>query len=152
MAKADYKGVTPETEAALKDCIKAVAEEMHLESATYLYAILAGKESDPFARFKRLFRAVCRKNREGARGFLAKLNTIFSEENPRQVEPRPYDVTVTFNDMMNVARLREEGLRSAEELDAAKQRHVEAVARFEASRNGHGMTRVDRERESRMTG
>jgi hypothetical protein len=131
MSRESYRGATPETKQALEGAVKEIAYEMEIEPQ-YLYAILAGKESDPFKRFKRMFRAVCRKRKESARGYLARLTTIFNEENPRTVEQKPYDVSLTFNDMISVGRLREEGLRTAEEFEAAKARHIEAVARFDA--------------------
>lgn len=128
MGREDYRGVTPETEAALKNCIKAVAEEMHLEAPQYLYAILAGKESDPFARFLRLFRAVCRINPDGARGYIARLSATLRAQEPKRGEPvNVGDAAQAFGDFVAVAVEREEGLCPPEKLEKAKQRVFETV-------------------------
>jgi hypothetical protein len=129
MSRHDYQGVSPETEAAVKPCVGAIAYEMQV-SDKYLYAIIAGEKTDPFEPFLLLFRAVARKNPDGARGYVARLNTVLNEECPPKEVSRGLDVALTFSDLMAVSAEREEGLCTEEKLETAKQRHVEAVARF----------------------
>jgi hypothetical protein len=129
MARHDYRGAEPETTAALKKFVGEIAYEMHVEPQ-YLYAILSGAEPDPFKRFLHIFRAVCRKNPEGARGFIAKLSAMLRAEEPHRAESVGMgDATRTFSDLLNVAVEREEGMCSPEKLEAAKERHVETVAK-----------------------
>jgi hypothetical protein len=145
MGREDYRGATAETKAALQDHIKEIADEMGLDAPQYLYAVLAGKESDPFARFKRLFRAVARKNPEGARGYIASLTTEFQKASPEKSEgAKLYDVTRTFNDMLAVSAEAEEGLCPAEKFEAVKDRHVETVGKFRAQQGRPTQAAVNR--------
>jgi hypothetical protein len=121
----DYRGVTDETKAAVEDFVKEIAYEMDVEPQ-YLYAILSGKESDPFKKFKRVFRAVARKNPNGARGYIAKLSSILREEEPRKSEAVGIGAALrTFGDMCAVAAELDDGLCAPEKFEDAKQRHVE---------------------------
>lgn len=131
MAKESYKGATPETRRALEPCVKAIADAMDLEGPQYLHAILGGKESDPFARFKRLFRAVARRNPEGARGYIASLNTIMREASPQPHRAADvYELTAAFNDLMAVSARREDGEATEEMVEAAKHNCAEKLGRF----------------------
>jgi hypothetical protein len=130
MSRETYLDVTPETKRALENHVKQIADEME-KSTTYLYAILAGESSDPFAKFKSMFRAVARKNPEGARGYLGALSAVFREQNPEGKEqPGLYDVTVAFNNVLALVAAREDGRASVQEVEAAKQRFVEQFARY----------------------
>ncbi len=130
MPRHDYSGVSTETEAAVKPRVGDIAYEMNV-SDKYLYAIIAGEKTDPFVPFKELFRAVARKNPEGARLYVARLSAMLREEGP-EAKGRPglYDVTTAFNNVLALVAAREEGLCSAEEVEAAKQRFVEQFAHY----------------------
>lgn len=129
MARHDYRGAEPETTAALKKFVGEIAYEMQVEPQ-YLYAILSHNEPDPFKRFLHLFRAVCRKNPEGARGFIAKLSAMLNDEAPRRSDAVGVgDAMRTFADLCAVSAELDEGLCPPEKFEAAKQRHTETVER-----------------------
>lgn len=129
MPRHDYRGATPETKAALKGHAGQIAYEMEVEDS-YLYGILSGSEPDPFKRFLHLFRAVCRKNPEGARGFVARLNTMLRDESPQRVEAIGIgDATRTFADVLAVSAELEDGMCPPEKFEKAKARHAETVER-----------------------
>lgn len=125
MSRHEYKGATPETVQAVKDFIKEVAFELDVTDK-YLYAILAGKEPDPFARFKFWLRAVARKNPAGARLYLATLTRILRESNP-QPESGRHAFDATYHDLKSVLARREDGLVTEEQVQAARERHAEAT-------------------------
>jgi hypothetical protein len=129
MSRHTYDDLSPETEAALRPCVGQVAYEMGV-SDKYLYAILGGEKTDPFEPFLWMFRAVARKNPEGALGYIARQRAIYDEEHPPKEVSNNYDVSRTFSDLMAVSAERDEGLCSQEKVEAAKARHAEAVARF----------------------
>lgn len=130
MPKHDYRGVTTETRAAVEGFVKEVAYEWDVTPA-FVYAILSGKEPDPFKNFLELFRATCRKNPDGARGFIAKLNAMLREEEPRRAESIGIgDATRTFADVLAVSAELEEGMCPPEKFETAKQAHAETVERL----------------------
>jgi hypothetical protein len=129
MPRHEYRGATPETKAALTGHVGEIAYEAGFEDA-YLYGILSGSEPDPVKRFKHFYRAVCRKNPEGARGILAKLTLMFREESPQKAEAVGMgDAMRTFADVMAVSAELDEGLCPPEKFEAAKQAHAETVER-----------------------
>ena len=129
MPRHTYEGVTPETEAAISAHVKQVAAEMRV-STQYLYAVLASESTDPFAKFLHLFRAVCRKNPDGARGFIARLNTMLREETPQKSEAVGIgDALRTFGDLCAVSAAVDDGQIPPEKFEEAKQRHAETVER-----------------------
>lgn len=75
--------LTDETRHALTPRIKQVAAEMDV-SDKFLYGILAEANSDPFANFKPLFRAVCRTDVSAAAPFMHALQAIYHAEQQRQ--------------------------------------------------------------------
>lgn len=130
MPKHDYRGVTPETKAAVEGFVKEIAYEWDVTPA-FVYAILAGKEPDPFKNFLELFRAACRKNPNGARGFIAKLSAMLRAEEPRKSEPIGIqDATRSFADVLATSAELEEGMCPPEKFEAAKQTHAETVERL----------------------
>jgi hypothetical protein len=68
------------TKDALESDIKAIADEMGLESPRYLYAILGEKQTDPYAPFKRYFRALARVSPEHARLYIQDLRSLVPNE------------------------------------------------------------------------
>ena len=128
MPRETYLEVTPETKAALSDHVKAVAAEWQ-KSDTYVYAILSGQSSDPFAKFRKLFRAVARKNREGAKGYVAALNRILVEETPDKRPATEHALASAYHNYMAVRANREDGRATREELEEAKNLLTEALAR-----------------------
>jgi hypothetical protein len=122
MARHSYS-LTSETTAALSSHVKAIADEMEV-TTQYVHALLAGDSTDPFAKFLHMFRAVCRKNPDGARGFIAKLNTMLKEETPERSEAFGIgEVARTFGEMVAAA----DG--TPERFEVVKQRHLEATER-----------------------
>src|SRR5687767_4097046 len=116
----DHKGATPETTAAVRKFVGEIAYEMEVEPQ-YLYAILGNTEPDPFKRFLHLFRAVCRKNPDGARGFIARLNTMLRDESPQRSEAVGIgDALRTFGDLCAVSAAVDEGMSPPEKFEEAK--------------------------------
>lgn len=126
MARHSYN-LTPETTAALSSHVKAIADEMEV-TTQYVHALLAGDSTDPFAKFLHLFRAVCRKHPDGARGFIAKLNMMLRDEMPERSEAVGIgDATRSFSDLLSLSVEAEEGLCPPEKFEEAKARHAEVV-------------------------
>ena len=138
MPRHNHKGATPETAAALKSFVAGIAYEMDVEDS-FLYGILSGSEPDPFKRFLHMFRAVCRKNPEGARGFIAKLSAMLNEEAPRRSDAVGVgDAMRTFADLCAVSAELDEGLCPPEKFERAKRKHAETVERVTVySRESH---------------
>jgi hypothetical protein len=130
MARETYTEVTPETARALKDYVGAIAREWQ-KSETYVYAILAGQSSDPFLKFRKMFRAVARKNREGARGFLAALNRVFVDESPEQRPTGEHALDAAYHNLKAVRAAREDGRATPEEVEAARNHLAETLARLD---------------------
>lgn len=123
MARHSYNNVTPETEAALEGFAKQIAAEMEV-TTQYLHAILASESADPFAKFLHLFRAVCRKNPDGARGYIARLNVMLRDETPQRSEAMGLgDAALTFGEFVAAAE------ESPERFEVAKQKHADTVER-----------------------
>lgn len=123
MPRHSYNQVTPETEAAIEGNVKQIAGEMEV-TTQYLHAILASESADPFAKFLHLFRAVCRKNPEGARGYIARLNVMLRDETPQRSEAIGIgEAARTFGEFVAAAE------DSPERFEVAKQRHADTVER-----------------------
>lgn len=79
----EKRPTTEQTRDALDKIVGEVSYRLN-KSDKYLYAILAGTESDPFAYFRPLFKAVCRVMLVRAKIWLDDLNAIYLAEEYRQ--------------------------------------------------------------------
>lgn len=125
-----YDELTPETEAAMRPCVGGIAYELNVTDK-YLYALLGGEKTDPFARFLPLFRATSRKNPAGAQGYIVRLNKVYAEENPADsLTAGLNEADLEFDNVKALLRARAEGRCSQSELEAAKYRFIEKFARL----------------------
>jgi hypothetical protein len=83
--------LTPQTKGVLENHVKVVADEMETDVSN-LYAILAGKKTDPYALFRRLFRAAARKRTEQAKLYILDLQSLIpSKSNVVSINPTTED-------------------------------------------------------------
>lgn len=83
--------LTPQTKEVLENHVKVVADEMETDQSN-LYAILAGKKTDPYALFRRLFRAAARKRTEQAKLYILDLQSLIpSKSNVVNINPSTED-------------------------------------------------------------
>jgi hypothetical protein len=90
-------------------------------SNSHLYAILAGKETDPFPKFRRLFRAIVQVRPEQARLYLQDLRSLIPSEDKRQKRTTPFSeamgrITKSYFELLERA-----GSDDREEVSAALQ-------------------------------
>lgn len=133
MARETYNQTTPETVAAVEHHVKEFAYETG-KSEQYFRAVLAGTSSDPFAKFiTTLFRPAARKNAEGARGFIARLEAILNAEQPPPGESsQDYELLSLLAKLTEAVDKQRRGRASDAEVERARSEMVEATLRFGA--------------------
>jgi hypothetical protein len=95
------------TKDTLDDHVKAIADAGSYDKS-YLYAILAGTVTDPYAKFRRLFRAIAHVRPEQARLYIQDLRSLIPAEGKRRQVNTPINealtrITKSYLELMTIA-------------------------------------------------
>ena len=137
MPREEYE-LTPQTKEALENEVQGIALEME-KSDKYLYAILSGKETDPYAKFRPLFRGVARHCPERTNIYLADLHAIADRTPRRKTESRTDDDFIVdinhFQSKLIDAHL---GKKSGEEIESWLDKLLACAMDYKSFREGKG--------------